>query len=244
MIFHRASVHIPKRFILFFYTMMFSLLLQAQLPTEADIKAKVGGNVGGVKGFKLGKSGFTRISPQTGNEEWLREVIITRAYDVPEITSNQRGYAVYDIPGVAAYRFVRFLRTTQHLEGIPDPTLDDLKKMAAANPVDFFGPHYYQNMLRVEGELRYPEIPYQRWHTVRSVEIFVKIIFEQIISYTETETREQVISMRLYRDNVKGPWTRFYAQHVEHEENKILEVKKYSLAEMEQLKKKTLGLLK
>lgn len=209
-------------------------------PSDEEIKKSVGGHLKNVQAFKFGKPAFTRHNTTTGNEEWLREVYITKAYDVPEFSSEQRGYAVYERLGPASYKFWKFLKTTQHLKGMADPTLDELKAMIAKDPPAFYG-HYYGRMLKITMEPKYPEMPYQRWHTTKSVEVHLKVQFEYISSDVETELRDQVISIRLYRNGFSGPWDRFYAQYVDTEETKVIETKNFTPQQIQRLSRETLG---
>jgi hypothetical protein len=229
-----------KKYSLFVAMLLVASALHAQ-PSEAQIKKDVGGRLPNKIAFSFGKPGFTRRNITNNMTEWLREVIITMPYDpLPQLTKVQYAYAVYEKPTPDIFRFYKLLNTVQHIKGIKDPSETEVMAMIQKDPASFYG-HYFNNMVKLIEKPHTPDIAYQRWHTVNSVEIFYKVKFEHITSDVETETRDQVISIRLYRDDTDKPWNRFYAQMIASDENVVYDTKKYTPQQINKMREKTIG---
>jgi len=216
------------------------VILKAQ-PSEAQIKKDVGGRLPNKIAFSFGKPGFIRRNITNNMTEWLREVIITMPYDpLPQLTKVQYAYAVYEMPTPDIYKFYKVLNTIQQIKGMKDPSETEIIEIIQKDPASFYG-HYFNNMVKLIENPHTPAIPYQRWHTVNSIEIFYKVKFEHIISDTETETRDQIISIRLHRQDANKAWNRFYAQMIASDENLVHDTKKYTPQQIDKMRQKTIG---
>lgn len=229
-----------KKCIVAIFFNCFYMVALAQ-PSDAQIKKDVGGRLPNKIAFSFGQPGFIRRNITNNMTEWLREVIITMPYDpLPQLTKVQYAYAVYEMPAPDIYRFYKVLNTIQQVKGIKDPSNEEIMTMIQKDPASFYG-HYFNNMVKLIEQPHTPNIPYQRWHTVKSIEIFYKVKFEHIISDTETETRDQIISITLYREDANKPWNRFYAQMMSSDENKVYDTKKYTPGQIDKMRQKSIG---
>jgi hypothetical protein len=232
-----------KTILIAILTILYCGILQAQLPTNAEIKKKVGGETPGVKSFKFtGRAPFERYNKTNQVTEWCKELIMVRAADdIKTMDMEYKGLAVYE-KRAGTYSFYKFIPYQRKYVGQPQITFEEVQAIIAKDWASFYG-HYYNKIVKLEKAPNWVNEPYIRWHNITSVEVFLKATFEYISSNIETERKVQVFSVRLYRDDLGKPWKRFYAQTFDYDENELLEIKTYTPQQINKMSQKTLGFI-
>jgi hypothetical protein len=200
-------------------------------PSESQIKKDVGN--AGVISFRFTKSTGTRQwNHDVNNWEYVRGVEVVRNSDVPGVKLIVVGDAVYQYRGGGGYSYWKFRIISNKYEGIDNPSEAEIMDLINANPQTFFG-HYYFKIVNLIEKPKLLENPNWIWHRPTSVEFKMKAKFESVFSDTETEVVENVFNVRLYKDNMNGPWLRWVSMASKNNaERKVSEKYKYSVDEL------------
>ncbi len=176
-------------------------------PSETQIRNDVGNN--GVLSFRFTKSTGTRQwNEDIKNWEYVRGIEVVRNSEYSGIKLIVAGDAVYQYVGNGGYSYWKFRTLSNRYEGIPNPTESEILALINTNPSLFFKNEYFKIIDLIE-KPRLLNGSNWIWHKPTSVEFKMKAKYETIISNSETETIEQIYNVRMYRDDLKGPWLRF-----------------------------------
>lgn len=200
-------------------------------PSESQIKKDVGNS--GVISFRFSKpTGTRQWNEDVKNWEYVRGIEVVRNSDVPGVKLIVVGNAVYQYRGDGGYSYWKFRIVSNKYDGIPNPTETEIMALVNANPQTFFG-HYYFKIINLIEKPKLLEEPNWIWHRPTSVEFKMKAKFETVFSNTETQVIEQVFNVRLYKDDMKGPWLRWVSMHSKLASERVIADKKiYSAAEL------------
>lgn len=174
-----------------------------------------------IKALQLGPTSI----PVAG--EWWQQVSFLQETGTPEHILQVQGNAVYTVARPDTYVFDRFDWATSQYQNLPQVTNEELLETIYDDPSAFFGSYYHRTVHVHEGPELLPS-PYIKWYSIRSVEVQLRTLFTYIANDTDTETREQVFALRLYRDAPGKPWKRFDALPVEHPVNRIVKTDRYT----------------
>lgn len=216
--------------------LLLSNFINAQ-PSEADIKSKLTSDV--TLSIKFTKSTGTRQwNSSTGNWEYVRGVIITqKGKDFPEYKVIIGGDAVYQYLGGTTYSYWKFRPVYQYYEGIPNPTEADILSVLEKDWSKFYGSKFTKITL-LKSSPKLAAAPGWTWHDPKSVTFKMMYTAEVITSNIHVETRNEACEVRLYKDDVKGGWTRFLVSNVTGE---TIDKKEYGTDEIMRFKKNTLA---
>jgi hypothetical protein len=210
-------------------------------PSDAKVKSDAVGNGGGVISFKFTKSTGTRQwNSSAGNWEYVRGVQIKRKSDYPGINMIVDEDVVYQYVGNGGYSFWKVRVLSNQYEGIPNPTAKEVTDFISKDWAKFYG-FYYTVITKLWHQPMLADNPEWVWHDINSVEFRMKMKFDQIIRMKGIETVETIWKVRLYRDNPKAPWKNLFAiRSDEAADSKIIGMKEYTNAQMNDFEKQTL----
>jgi len=219
--------------------MLLSYSVYAQ-PSDAKVKSDAVGNGGGVISFKFTKSTGTRQwNSSAGNWEYVRGVQIKRKSDYPGINMIVDEDVVYQYVGGGGYSFWKVRVLSNSYEGIPNPTAKEINDFISTDWERFYM-YYYTTIVKLWHQPMLADKPEWVWHDINSVEFRMKMKFDHIIG-KGIETLECIWKVRLYRDNPKAAWKSMFATRSEEAADlKVIGVKEYTIAQMEDFKKQTL----
>ena len=172
-------------------------------PSEATIRSDAREHI---------KPGATVTVRGQGTREWnrgayeFRRSITMRSdvADMPGVEVETYGDIVYQSHG-NVYRYKGFNVGDWRYFGLPDPTAEEVEAVLMTDPAKAY-PHgtldQDRSLAILDGEETY-------WHSLESVTVKAAARSKQAISYTEVAEVETVMEVRLYREAVDAPWTRF-----------------------------------
>lgn len=207
------------------------LFLQAVLcaiaqPSNDQVKKDAIGNGLGVIDFKFTKNTGTRQwNSDVKNWEYVRGVVVKRKSDYAEINLIVSGDVVYQQTGNGGYSYWKFRIVSNTYEGIPNPTQNEILALINDDPSRFFG-YQYGRIIHLITPPKLSSEPKWIWHKPTSVEFHMTAKYETILSNRETEVVEQIFKMRLYRDDIKGPWKNWNAHTSNNTTDKVIFEKK------------------
>lgn len=185
----------------------FALIAQ---PAEAEIKKQMLSSPGAISCVIVG-DGTRSWNSDFNNYEYARGVEVVYTTEWPDIKVKATGSAVYQYMGNSKYTYRKMRVAENQYLGIPNPTNAEVLALINANPQAFYTPQYYQ-IVEVLEQPRLADKPRCYWHRPTSVSLLVRTKYCIISSYTSIDTLEDIREVRLYRDDMKGAWTRFIAK--------------------------------
>lgn len=193
----------------FFVAMyVFSISVYAQ-PTDAAIKKQMMSAPGAISCTIVG-NGTRTWNADYNNYEYARGVEVVYSTEWPGIQVKATGSAVYQYMGNGQYSYRKMRVSENQYLGIPNPTGAEVLSLIDANPQGFYTPQYYE-IVEVLEQPRLADQPHWFWHRPTSVSLQVRAKYCIISSFTTIDTVEDIRTIRLYRDDMKGPWLRFIA---------------------------------
>jgi hypothetical protein len=177
---------------------------------------------------------------ETDKYVWIRDAVCTLKVDIPEIPDAKLlvwGTAVYDIIG-GKFSFVKFRVGENRYLGIPNPNKSDVEAFVAREGTEkLVGNYNYNKILSEKVNFEIAQDPKWEWHTPKSVSFNIVATYD-ILSTTSKaiETVEQPYRVRLYADQVKGPWNSLLSSAIENEK-KIIGSKTITSDEWNRLEK-------
>lgn len=220
--------------------LFFSVVSINAQPSDARVKSDAVGNGGGVISFKFTKTTGTRQwNSSIGNWEYVRGVQIKRKSDYPGINMIVDEDIVYQYVGNGGYSFWKVRVLSNSYEGIPNPTAKQVADFISKDWEKFYG-YYYSTIVKLWHQPMLADNPEWIWHDINSVEFRMKMKFDHIVG-RGIETLECIWKVRLYRDDPKAPWKNLFAVRSEEAADlKVVGMKEYTVAQMEDFKKQTL----
>jgi len=179
-------------------------------PTEAEIKKQMLSAPGAVSCAIVG-DGTRTWNSDYNNYEYARGVEVVYTTEWPDIKVKATGSAVYQYMGNGQYSYRKMRVSENQYLGIPNPTGAEVLSLINTNQQGFYTPQYYE-IVEVLEQPRLADQPRWFWHRPTSVSFLVRTKYCIISSYTTIDTLEDVREVRLYRDDMKGPWQRFIAK--------------------------------
>jgi flagellar biosynthesis regulator FlaF len=210
-------------------------------PSNAQVKGDAIGNGSGVIGFAFTKTTGTRQwNSSAGNWEYVRGVEVKRKSEYPGINLIVKGDVVYQYTGAGKYSYWKFRILSNEYEGIPNPTAKEINDFISKDWEKFYG-YYYNVITKLWFQPTLADKPEWIWHSPNSVEFRMKMKFDYIIRAKGIETLECVWKVRLYRDDPKASWKDMFALRSEEAADlKVIGMKDYTVAQMEDFEKQTL----
>jgi hypothetical protein len=230
-----------KALIILLYFSIFSFTHTYAQPSDAKVKSDAVGNGGGIISFKFTKSTGTRQwNSSAGNWEYVRGVQIKRKSDYPGINMIVDEDVVYQYVGNGGYSFWKVRVLSNSYEGIPNPTAKEVSDFISKNWEKFYA-YYYSTIVKLWHQPMLADNPEWVWHDINSVEFRMKMKFDHIIRAKGIETVETIWKVRFYRDDPKAPWKSLFAVRSDDAaDSKIIGMKEYTVAQMEDFEKQTL----
>jgi hypothetical protein len=230
-----------KRILSFFLVICCTGTIAFTQPSAAQVKSDAVGNGGGVISFKFTKSTGTRQwNSSAGNWEYVRGVQIKRKSDYPGINMIVDEDVVYQYVGNGGYSFWKVRVLSNSYEGIPNPTAKEVNDFISKDWTNFYG-YYYTVITKLWHQPMLADNPEWVWHDINSVEFRMKMKFDYIIRAKGIETLECIWKVRLYRDDPKASWKSLFAVRSEEAVDlKMVGMKEYTVAQMEDFEKQTL----
>ncbi len=183
-----------------------SIHLVAQ-PSEQQIKKDVGTN--GVIKFSFSKTSGTRQwNKELGNWEYVRGVEITRASGYPGVNLIVIGDAVYQQQTASSYTYWKFRVLENHYEGLPEPSQTEIMKLISTDWASFYGYLFGQTLKIIEAP-HLASDPQWHWDSPKNLDVRIASKLEMIWQGINVAVVDQYFTVRLFRDDMKGPWQRF-----------------------------------
>jgi hypothetical protein len=202
------SLH--RSFLKFFFVLFCFFNMQAfAQPTEADIKKQMLSAPNAISCSIVG-DGTRTWNNDYNNYEYARGVEVVYTTEWPDIKVKATGSAVYQYMGNGQYSYRKMRVSENQYLGIPNPTSTEILGLINKNLQAFYTPQYYE-IVEVIDQPQLAEKPRWFWHRPTSVSMLVRTKYCIISSYTNIDTLEDIREVRLYRNDMKGPWTRFIA---------------------------------
>jgi hypothetical protein len=173
--------------------------------TRKDLSAK------GILSIRLLGRGSRVWSDVHKQYMWHRSAVIVRTAQLREFPNAKLeigGIATYFIVG-GGYSFNRFLVGYNSYSGIPAPSTKTVLGLVNANLAEFLGDYYYRSSVGEVQPIALASDPKWEWHSPNSVSLRLTSGITQKISSTELEKKKIVMNVRLYRDSIKSPWTKW-----------------------------------
>lgn len=182
-------------------------------PSDAQVKKDAIGQGGsGVKEVRFTKGTGTRQwNSGIGNWEYVRGVEVVRNSEYPGIDLLVTGDVVYQYTGVGKYSYWKFRVLDNQYSGIPNPTAKEIQDFISKDWAKFYGNYYYTVITKVHQQPVLADLPRWFWHSPKQVSFKMKLKFDHIIFNSGIETVDCIWDVRLYRDDIKGPWNNMLA---------------------------------
>jgi hypothetical protein len=160
------------------------------------------------RSIKLVGRGRVELNTDTLVREYIRgaEIVLDSEYKGIKVVVT--GDAVYQMSG-KKYRYWKFRVFENRYLGLPDPSPQQIATLLATDPVARVGEGFANDMVKIVEDLKLADKPQWVWHTPMSVSFKMVGIVDKIASATEVERERVVWDVRLYRDTIDGPWTKF-----------------------------------
>ncbi|WP_412062477.1 hypothetical protein [Rubrivirga sp. IMCC45206] len=137
--------------------------------------------------------------------EFVHSITTRKPYDeMPGVEIESYGDVVYQSHG-STYQYDRYRVGDWRYFGIPDPSPDEVEAVLGTDPVSV----YPGNTLDADRALAVRIEDGTYWHNPTSVTVKVGARYRTKEGPTEIADHEGVFDVRLYRDDVDGPWTGF-----------------------------------
>lgn len=195
------------------YILGITLLVTTQTfaqPSEAEIKKQMLSAPGAVSCTIVG-SGTRTWNSDYNNYEYARGVEVVYTTEWPDIKVKATGSAVYQYMGNGTYSYRKMRVAENQYVGIPNPTSAEVLGLINQNLQAFYTPQYVE-IVEIIDPPQLADKPRWFWHRPTSVSMLVRTKYCIISSYTTIDTLEDVREVRLYRDDMNAPWTRFIAK--------------------------------
>lgn len=227
--------------LLFLLSLAFFFMKANAQPSDAKVKSDAIGNGSGVIGFKFTKTTGTRQwNSSAGNWEYVRGVQVKRKSEYPGINLIVNEDVVYQYTGNGGYSFWKVRVVSNEYEGIPNPTAKEINDFISKDWAKFYG-YYFSVITKLWHQPMLADKPEWMWHSPNSVEFRMKMKFDYIIRAKGIETLECIWKVRFYRDDPKSPWKSMFAVRSEEAADlKVVGMKEYTIAQMEDFQKQTL----
>jgi hypothetical protein len=214
----------------------------AQPGDEQVKKDAIGQGGSGVKSVRLTKATGTRQwNSGIGNWEYVRGVEVLRKSEYPGIDLLVTGDVVYQYTGAGKYSYWKFRVIDNGYSGIPNPTPQEIQDFISKDWQKFYGNYYYTVITKVHRQPVLADTPRWFWHSPKQVSFKMKLQFDHIIFNSGIETLDCVWDVRLYRDEIKGPWMNMLALRSEEAADiKVLGFKKQTPEQLQLLQRQTL----
>jgi len=160
--------------------------------------------------IKLVGKGTVQANTDTLNYEYVRGAEIVLKSEYPGIKLRVIGDAVYQRVGRGKFTYWKFRVAENRYDGIPNPTAAEIKAIIETDRVKELGEGLANTIVKVVEEPTLAPDPQWTWHDPKSVSFQMVAKVDQVASYTELETVAVTLDVRLYRDDMKGAWTRFF----------------------------------
>ena len=170
--------------------------------------------------------------------EYQRSYTLRVPTEYEGITQIIRGTDYYIKTG-SSYSFSWAGISWREFEGIPNPSEEDVMRLAAEDPSKALAPFYEKIVGEVES-LGLAEDPKWEWLDINSVTVQVRAVYAYKDVQNTVKKVEKLFEWRLYRDDMKDPFNQFIASPVgDTNATKVLSSKQYS--DMEFIRIKTLA---
>ncbi|NOY06032.1 MAG: hypothetical protein GXO82_05300 [Chlorobi bacterium] len=168
---------------------------------------------------------------------WVRDAEIIRPANIPEFPDVKVlvwGTVVYDITH-GKYTYSKFRVGYNSYLGIPNPTTEDVKAFLEKNGTKKLVGSWRYNNIVSDVSYKIADDPKWEWHTPKSVSFNVIATYDILSSVAKAvETVEQVFRVRLYADEIKGPWQNMLSSD---KEKKVLSTRNVSPDEYNRLQR-------
>jgi hypothetical protein len=155
-----------------------------------------------------GGPGTVAMNTDTLTREYTRRVEITQTTEYPGVKVIVTGDAVYQRVSAEQYRYWKFRVYENRYDGIPNPTIKEIDAVLDTDRAAIFG-GLANTIVKVVEPPQLAEPPAWNWHDPKSVSFAMTAKADIVKSNTELETVAITLEIRLYRDDLKGPWKSF-----------------------------------
>ena len=211
--------------------MLTAVFAMAQ-PSDASVTKKVR------ERYKAGNIQLNGSSTTKEMEKGVWHYYYWRHFTVkatsPEgLTGTMTGAVKYEKVG-NSYTFDNYASGETKIDGMKDPSDEDLINYLEANLQDFLGGAYND----IVGEM--PKIsilkdPKFNWKSPEHLIFFAKVIYSRKVSNTEIEKAEHIYETQVFRKGMDGDWNRILADDVEGKK-KVISKTSYTASEIDAMK--------
>jgi hypothetical protein len=157
------------------------------------------------------KKGTVQLNTDTMNYEFVRGAECVLKTDMPGVKLLVVGDAVYQRVGGGKFTWWKFRVIENRYDGIPNPKPDEIAEVIGKKPGEQFGAGLANIIVKVHEPPTLAPDPRWEWHTPNSVSFDMVGKIDRVLNNTDVETDEQIVRVRLYRDDLKQPWKTFMA---------------------------------
>lgn len=166
----------------------------------------------------------------TITETWyIRTFEAKYATELPDVKKITRLEYKYKKNG-GSWLFDRFFVVESVYEGMPNPKLDDFLPLLQADMKKYYAGSY-TDIVGEPSPIQLADEPKWVWNDMKSVEFNTVARYKRFVSYDEVQDQEVIHRVKLYSDEIKGPWLRFICSKGEF---KILGTEKLTGAALEE----------
>ena len=215
------------------FILLFSTSAAFGQPAEAEMVQRL--KTKGVFSVKLSSGDGTltkRVENGTIFWEYGRGYTLKRSTDYEGVTLEVGGTLRYVKSG-NSYTYSETGVAWREYHGIPNPTEDDVMRLAQADYSKALAPDYE----KVVGEIEFlglAEDPQWEWLDINSVTVQVRAVYSRKAPQNTVEKVEKIYEWRLYREDMKDPFNGFISSS--SGPPKILSSKQYSPMEFKRIR--------
>jgi len=214
-----------------------STMMQAQIPSDSQIKAKIKELFKGATSITLeGKGGTEKVFEDGVWKYYYRRSFHTTYKDpkYPKITAIAYNSIRY-IKAGNRYVFNKTFSRGTEMKGVDKPKIEDIRKILKADVYKFVGHNNYNDIVGKLGEINFKPDTYFKWQDVTHVEFIIELEYTERTSNNELENAKHFYEVHLYSEGFKKPWNKFLAFE-QSDNTKVLSKRKLSESELNSLR--------
>jgi hypothetical protein len=218
-------------------TLMMTTIINAQIPSDATLHAKIKANYKGATAIQLEGNGGT----EKVYEDGVWKIYYKRSFhtnfknpDYPGVTGVIYGSIQY-IKAGNRFVFNKFFNRGTEMKGAPKPSIEVVRKLLKADVYNFVGHNNYNDIVGEISEINFVSNSKFKSDDLNHVEFSIKVAYSKINSNNELEKGIHFYEVHLYSEGFKKPWNKFQAFE-NSDLTKIISKQKLSEPELKAIK--------
>lgn len=225
-----------KKFLFLTLFFLIGTLTMAQ-PSDATILSKLKSTTNSARIISVqleGTRGGTRKEVENGVQvtNFYRTYLTRSRTEYEGIVRVYRGMVKYGYRN-GSWKYLKKLVGENNYEGIPNPTWEELEPFLMENLNQTMGSFLYGKIVGSIESLTIADEPNWNWESPKSVTFQLTAVYTWKKSNVELERVRNTFKVKLFADEVKGPWTKVI-HGIDNEES--LEITRYPYEEVSKMK--------